>query len=161
MILESSGATPFGIFLLADEYLQAAHACLNASPRGRLTQGPARLLAYHACELFLKAHLRSHGCLITELRALNHDLQAMLTKAMERGLKPRRGLVSKLGGIAASNDYVRVRYSLRTEQVEVIASNAVNLAEKIRESVRIALDFDEFGNPKGELWAGPMPKDYP
>lgn len=159
MIPESSGATPFGIFLLADEYLDAARAVF-ATARA-MTHGPARLLAYHSCELFLKAYMRSHGSLIPELRAFQHDLPAMLAAATKMGLQPRKGMLKAFNILGESNDYVRVRYSLNTDAVRARAENAVSLAAKVRESVRVALNFDELGNPKGELWSGPLPADYP
>lgn len=159
MIPESSGATPFGIFLLADEYLAAARASLET--RQTLTYGPTRLLAYHSCELFLKAYMRSHGMLIADLRALQHDLPAMLAAATNMGFQPRKGMLRAFNVLEENNDYVRVRYSLKTEAVRFHAQNAIALAENARESVRLALNFDEFGNPKGELWNCPLPEDYP
>lgn len=160
MIPESSGATPFGIFLLADEYLAASRASL-VKTRQTLTYGPTRLLAYHSCELFLKAYMRSHGMLIADLRALQHDLPAMLAAATNMGFQPRKGMLRAFNVLAENNDYVRVRYSLKTEAVRFHAQNAIALAEKARENVRLALNFDEFGNPKGELWNCPLPEDYP
>ncbi len=160
MIPESSGATPFGIFLLADEYLAASRASL-VKTRHTLTFGPTRLLAYHSCELFLKAYMRSHGMLIVDLRAFQHDLAAMLATATEMGLQPKKGMLRAFKILEASNDYVRVRYSLKTDAVRTHAENAIALAEKARESVRLALNFDEFGNPRGELWNCPLPADYP
>lgn len=159
MIPESSGATPFGIFLLADEYLNGARASF-ATTRV-LTHGPTRLLAYHSCELFLKAFMRSHGSLIPDLRAFQHDLPAMLAAATKMGLTPRKGMLRAFNALEENNDYVRVRYSLNTDAVHTRAQNAITLAEKVRESVRVALNFDEPGNPKGELWGGPIPADYP
>lgn len=159
MIPESSSATPFGIFLLADEYLAAARACLQT--KQALTYGPTRLLAYHSCELFLKTYMRSHGMLIVDLRAFQHDLPAMLAAATKRGLQPKKGMLRAFEVLEENNDYVRVRYSLKTDAVRSHAQNAIALAENARESVRLALNFDEFGNPKSELWNCPLPADYP
>ncbi|QSZ57548.1 hypothetical protein BTN45_10830 [Rhizobium sp. ZX09] len=160
MIPESSGATPFGIFLLADEYLAASRASL-VKTRHALTYGPTRLLAYHSCELFLKTYMRSHGMLIADLRTFQHDLPAMLAAATKMGLRPKKGMLKAFKVLEENNDYVRVRYSLKTDAVRVHAQNAIALAEKARESVRIALNFDEFGNPRGELWNCPLPADHP
>ena len=159
MIPESSGATPFGIFLLADEYLAASRASFET--RQALTYGPTRLLAYHSCELFLKTYMRSHGMLIVDLRAFQHDLPAMLAAATKMGLQPENGMVKAFNVLAENNDYVRVRYSLKTDAVRSHAENAIALAEKARENVRLALNYDEFGNPRGELWSGALPADYP
>ncbi len=59
MIPEAAGATPFGIFLLADDFLKAAHAC-KAHSRIR-SGGPVRLLCFHAIELFLNATFAHRG----------------------------------------------------------------------------------------------------
>lgn len=158
MIPESSGATPYGIFLLADEYLRAAKSAVDQ--RG-LSKGPTRLLAYHACELFLKTYLRSHGSLIAELRAFQHQLPEMASAAMRKGLKPKAGTLRRLKKIDDVNDYVRVRYIVHEDNSETLAGLAVELAERLRECVRLALNFNEFGQPEGRLWAGAMPADYP
>ena len=55
MIPESAGATPYGIFQLAEGFRHAAVATMSAR---MLTSGPTRLLAYHSCELYLKAYLK-------------------------------------------------------------------------------------------------------
>lgn len=158
MIPESSGATPFGIFLLADEYLAASRASFET--RQALTYGPTRLMAYHSCELYLKTYMRSHGMLIADLRAFQHDLPAMLAAATKMGLRPKKGMLKAFKALEENNDYVRVRYSLKTDAVRVHAQNAIALAEKARESVRLALNFDEFGNPRGKLWNCPLPADH-
>jgi hypothetical protein len=77
------------------------------------------------------------------------------------GLQPKKGMLRAFKVLEENNDYVRVRYSLKTEAVRFHAQNAIALAENARESVRLALNFDEFGNPKGELWNCPLPEDYP
>jgi hypothetical protein len=92
MIPEAAGATPYGIFMLAKSFDEAA-VQLTATPSLRFSHGPVRLLLYHACELYLKAYLRSHRWNVGRLRSLNHDLSQMLDEAIAAGLKvaPKSG----------------------------------------------------------------------
>src|SRR5690554_1028033 len=108
MIPEAAGATPYGIFLLADAFLQAARD--TASNRRKSTEGPTRLLSYHACELFLKAFLREQGEDISTLRGYGHDLSAMLAGATAHGLQPTPQIIAQIKKASEKNDYVRVRY---------------------------------------------------
>ncbi|MFD1942989.1 HEPN domain-containing protein [Paradevosia shaoguanensis] len=158
MIPESSGATPFGIFLLADDFLQAARLVTSAS--GSPAQGPGRLLSYHAVELFLKAYLRSRGESIASLRGHGHDLESMLRQAEALGLvsSPKvRKFARKIGW---HNDYVRARYLVTRAEGADAARRILGCAEEVREQVRRALSFDEFGNPTATHWLGPLPEDY-
>lgn len=158
MIPESAGATPFGIFMLADEYLEAAkHSAKNAKGG---TNGPARLLAYHACELFLKTYLRSHGETVTALRDYGHELAAMLDASLKYGLSPSETITNHIAVATQRKDYVRVRYLVVDGSFGLRIEKVLNLATALRECVRLALDFNEFGMPNGELWAAPEPDDY-
>jgi hypothetical protein len=158
MIPESLGTTPFGVFSLADEYFDAAKLAAKA-PRSR-EHIPARFLAYHASELFLKCYLRFNGEHIKQLRSYDHDLETMLTAAHKYGLT----LVAKSAHHAAlsvqNKEYTRVRYPIGMSKFTLNLENALSLANEIRESVRMALDFDEWGQPLGNLWANGEPDDY-
>ncbi|BAV53024.1 Uncharacterized protein MLTONO_p0554 (plasmid) [Mesorhizobium loti] len=145
MIPESEGATPFGIFLLADSFLKAARA-VDASRRG-LTSGPTRLLCYHACELFLKCFLRSAGHDIETLRALGHNLHDMALAATGAGLTLPAKTVRQARTLADKNDYVRVRYMVVEKPGDIRPEVLLAMTESIRESVRLALGMDPFGNP--------------
>ncbi|RUU97524.1 HEPN domain-containing protein [Mesorhizobium mediterraneum] len=145
MIPESEGATPFGIFLLADSFLQAAKA-VDAGRRG-LTSGPTRLLCYHACELFLKCYLRSAGRDIEALRALGHNLHEMAVAAQGSGLVLPARTVSQAKTLADKNDYVRVRYMVVEKPGDIRPEVLLARTESIRESVRLALGMDPLGNP--------------
>jgi len=144
MIPESAGATPFGIFILADDFLMAA-TTNNANPRIR-TGGPVRLLCFHAIELFLKAYLRQRGQDIDTLRAYGHRLSDMAKAAESCGLTLSASTKTKLDFLTDRNDYVRVRYMV-VETPDDIKPNAVlALTKNVREAVRLALKYDEFGN---------------
>ncbi|MEQ1768477.1 MAG: HEPN domain-containing protein [Devosia sp.] len=143
MIPEAEGATPYGIFSLADAYLYAAKDTL-ANTR-KLTGGPTRLLCYHACELYLKAFLRERGEDIPTLRAYGHDLAAMLASAESKGLNPARKAAVAISEAVDRNDYVRVRYMVVEVETDFTVDQVMALAERIRACVRHALGFEEFG----------------
>ena len=145
MIPEASGATPVGIFLLADGFLDAARE--TAQTRRKATDGPTRLLCYHSCELFLKAFLRERGEDIEILRAYGHDLGKMLDSAKAKGLLPSRRVEKAITRVVAQNDYVRVRYMVVETDKDLASGDVLRLAERIRNAVRHALHLDEFGMP--------------
>jgi len=88
MIPDSAGATPYGIFRLADDYLRADRAAAVVRSRSR---GPTRLLCYHAAELFLKTFLRSNGLSVESLRNMQHDIPVMIDEALALGSSSRDG----------------------------------------------------------------------
>jgi HEPN domain-containing protein len=142
-----NGATPFGIFLLADSYLQAARDAAGNSRSS--TSGPTRLLGYHAAELFLKAYLREQGEQEEALRQYGHDLMQMLDRAVGYGLKPTNKTVQRIRLASATKDYVVVRYAVVEHGRSMKWETIVSLAEDVRECVRLALSFDDLGNPVG------------
>ena len=71
-----------------------------------LTSGPTRLLAYHACELYLKAYLREHGQEVKRLTRYRHDLDAMLAAAVAKGLCPGPRIEAQLRRATTRKDYV-------------------------------------------------------
>lgn len=143
MIPEAEGATPIGIFSLADEYLEAARG--NAA-RG-FAGGPTRLLCYHACELFLKAFLRERGEDIPTLRAYGHDLSRMLDSARAKGLLPSERGADIIKRVVDKNDYVRVRYMVSETKDDLPPVQALALADRVRRAVRHALKLNELGMP--------------
>lgn len=145
MIPEAAGATPFGIFLLADGFLQAARDTAG-NPR-KHTEGPTRLLCYHACELFLKAYLRERGEDVATLRGYGHDLVAMLDSSASHGMRSSPQIAAQIRKASKKNDYVRVRYMVTEDRFDIPADKVVRLAEAVRECVRLALGYDEFGVP--------------
>lgn len=157
MIADSVGASPFGIFLLGDEYLGMAR--LAATFPRATTFGPARLLAYHACELYLKTYLRSQNSSVTELRGMGHNLPDMAASAIAAGLHLDTRIVGRLATVEAQNDYVKARYTVVSEPGALKIETALDLGSSIRETVRIALDYDEFGMPRGEVWPAGEPSD--
>lgn len=145
MIPESEGATPFGIFLLADDYLHSARA-VAAVPRIRVG-GPVRLLCFHACELYLKCFLRTRGATIAALRDMGHDLHEMAVAAQAKGLAVKLDTLRQLAKLAERNDYVRARYVVVDVAGDLKPRSALILTEKLRELVRLALNMDPLGNP--------------
>lgn len=158
MIPESAGATPYGIFLLADDYLRAARSVeLHGSRYG----GPVRLLAYHAAELFLKTYMRSAGETVVALRGHGHDLLAMVDRASILGLQLPPKIWAQARKMAAKNDYVRVRYVVTDDRSDIPVEGVLRFAETIRLSVIAGLEMDPFGVPLNKLWLSGLPSDYP
>ena len=145
MIPEASGATPVGIFLLADGFFNAARDIARTAQRA--TDGPTRLLCYHSSELFLKAFLRECGEDVDTLRAYGHDLGKMLESAKSRGLLPSQKAERAITRVVAQNDYVRVRYMVVETDKDLASDEVLRLAKDIRRAVRHALHLDEFGMP--------------
>jgi len=142
-----SGATPYGMFQLADSYLAGARAVAEQASR-LLTAGPVRLLSYHASELFLKAYLKERGVEPDDLRSYGHDLERLMEVAVSHGLDRAPRTVAQLAKIAKRRDYVRVRYVVVEDREEISADAAIQLAESVRDTVRFALHYDEQGRPE-------------
>lgn len=157
MIPESAGATPLGIFILADDFLRAAR--LVAAANGRLPEGPVRLLVYHSAELFLKTYMRSAGETVVALRNQGHDLPAMVDRALALGLKLPPQIVAQARKVAVINDYVRVRY-VTEQRRDLSLDSTVRFSETIRSCVVAGLNLDENGVPLGRHWLGEPPSDY-
>jgi hypothetical protein len=71
-----------------------------------------------------------------------------MAKAAEScGLRLSSSTKEELDLLTARNDYVRVRYMV-VDTLDDIKPNAVlALTKNVREAVRLALKYDEFGNP--------------
>jgi HEPN domain-containing protein len=145
VIPEASGATPVGIFMLANKFLFAAET--NANLVGSRSDGPTRLLSYHACELFLKAFLRERGEDIETLRAYGHDLSKMLESAKAKGLLPSHQAEKAITRVVAKNDYVRARYMVTETDDDLSSDEVLRLTRRIRTAVRHALHLTDFGMP--------------
>jgi hypothetical protein len=158
MIPDSAGATPYGIFILADDFLGAARLVMGAP--GRRAAGPVRLLAYHSAELFLKTYMRSAGETIVVLRAQGHDLVEMIERSKSLGLKLPAPILAHARKATKTNDYVRVRY-VTQDRPDISLESFLQFAEAIRTSVIAALDLNEYGVPRGRHWLGEPPPDYP
>jgi HEPN domain-containing protein len=130
---EPDGRTPYGIFMLAEAFLQAAHDTFGRSIK--ITEGPTRLLCYHACELFLQAYLREHGEDDQTFRTYQHDLAAMYNSATAKGLESRSQVVDQLRKASVNKDYVRVRYMVTEDRLEREAEKVLALASAVRECV--------------------------
>jgi hypothetical protein len=159
MIPEAAGATPYGIFLLADDYLRSARSA--AADDRMSSKGPVRLLSYHAAELFLKCYLRSAGETIEALRTSGHDLASLLKRAQVLGLKLPPRIAAQANKMKRKNDYVRVRYVVVEERTDILVDSVLRLTETIRASVVEALGFSGDGVRQGNTWLGEAPADSP
>jgi hypothetical protein len=107
--LPGEGMTPYGIYLMAECYEEAA-TVVEAHHKRRFSDHPARLLYLHAAESYLRAFLRLHDHTPSEIRDLQHNLGAMTDKVVEHGMPLSVETAAYLRGVATENDYVRVRY---------------------------------------------------
>jgi hypothetical protein len=137
MIPEASDATPLDIFRLADAFYLAARD--TAPNRSKATDGPTRLLSYHASELFLKAFLRSRGEDVVKLRAYQHDFCQMLAQAKAKGLTPTRRAEAAILRVGQDNEYVRVRYMVVETRSDLPLTQVLSSTGHIRNAVRHAL----------------------
>ena len=112
-----------------------------------LTSGPTRLLAYHACELYLKAYLREHGQEVKRLTRYRHDLDAMLAAAVAEGLCPGPRIEARLRRATTRKDYVRVRYMVVERGSDISSEDVLELTDGVRHCVRTALGYNELGMP--------------
>ena len=75
------------LYSLSIEYLEAAKT-LNSVPPTKVNYGIVTYyLLGHAAELSLKSYLFKGGSSIQDLREVGHDLNSLLSKASELGLK--------------------------------------------------------------------------
>ena len=148
MVADATGASPIGIFLLADDYLAAAR--LTAQHDRLRVKGPTRLLSYHSCELFLKAYLREPGETEAGLRLFGHDLQAMMESACAKGLALSPQLVAQIIKATGKKDYVRVRYMVTEERSDIPEDKVLRLAMGVRECVRLAMGLNNLGMPEAK-----------
>jgi len=159
MIPAAAGATPLGIFLLADGYLKLARK--GAEEKSVFIDNASTLLAFHAAELYLKTYLRARGETIASLRKHGHSFVAQSMRAAELGLLMR----DKDRLLAAEADlkagYVGARYLVCPGDGFFRPAQAIGFASSLRRTVSAALNFDKKGNPKSGVWLGPPPPDYP
>ena len=109
--VHGAGLTPYGMFLRAESYHQAAEI-LHGSKQFLNSDNPKRLLFYHAIEGYLRAFLRMNGREAEEIRSYMHDFARMYEDCETAGLVLRRKTAAFLRETGGDNDYVRVRYEL-------------------------------------------------
>lgn len=78
----------------------------------------------------------------------------MAISAQENGLDLGTSVVRKLDRLTERNDYVRVRYMVVDTKGDIKPEAILVLANEVREAVRLALRFDEFGNPFAQVSIG-------
>jgi len=158
MIPESAAATPYGIFVLADDYLAAADVAHRAPQIG---PGPVRLLCFHAAELFLKTYMRSAGATVATLRGMGHDLLLMVEQSASFGLNLPPDIAEQARALSDKKDYVRARYMVVDVPGDMAEEGALSFCRAIRTAVVEALNMDDAGVPKGNEWLGELPCDHP
>jgi hypothetical protein len=81
--------TPIGMFHYAQSYALSAKSLNEKRIEATHPNAPIRFLYCHAIELYLKAYLLLHGISLSDLssRALGHNLEKLMSKAVEYGLE--------------------------------------------------------------------------
>lgn len=106
--VHGSGVTAYGALAIAEEYKRAAELLgADAMQSGRM---PHRLLALHALERFLRAHLLHTGQTPEAIRDFRHDIEKMRVDCEAHGLRISKQSRHFITAVAAEGDYVRVRY---------------------------------------------------
>lgn len=135
---EGDGSQDDGtLFSLSGEFLEAARV-LQASPPVRLNFSSATYyLLGHCAELMLKAYLFKRGQTINDLRKINHNLAALVSRAREAGLSNTVSLehLLKLAG-----EYKEKSFEYRTRRKKTFPTISL-LIEEI-EILQAAI-FDE------------------
>ncbi len=75
----------------------------------------------------------------------------MARSAKNSGLGLGNTVIRKLDRLTEKNDYVRVRYMVLDTSDDIKPTAILMLTSEVREAVRQALQFDEFGNPPASL----------
>jgi HEPN domain-containing protein len=85
---EDERTNPIGLFNYADSYWRSARALEKARVNATHRDAPVCFLYYHAIELYLKAHLRSEGFTVKQLRSkkFGHNAVNLRDEAKLKGL---------------------------------------------------------------------------
>jgi hypothetical protein len=102
--------TALGLFNYAQSYRAAADCLLSAELKTTHPQAPMTFLYYHAIELYLKAHLRSQGLTVAELRQVSHNISKLAAAVESRGLVLEDEDKEVLSLMAEADNIIRSRY---------------------------------------------------
>jgi len=104
-------AAPADVLALAGAYREAAIAIEGHGRKGDpISRAPYRLLAIHAIELYLNAHLLHSGREPSYVRGLQHDMAARGDQCVAGDLALRKRTARHLRTIAANREYLVTRY---------------------------------------------------
>jgi len=140
-------ASPQQVRQLADEYRRAAHLLAGQVRRREpLSRAPFRLSALQAIELYLSAFLLHQGWPPHEVRGLQHDITARVGHALLAGLKLKERTIAHLRTLAASREYLILRYG-------------PELIDPSTQSNRLTATLEELAGKLTELMAQPPAPD--
>lgn len=134
-------ATPDDFICLADEYRRGAEILASYEQKGKpQSRAAARLLAAHAIELYLNAHLRAAGLTNPEIRALGHDLRVRAERSMKHGLSLRARTARHLMLMSDQREYLVTRYGPErlkslSPRTQILAS-MTDVAMKVKKQLR-------------------------
>lgn len=128
-------AGPSEVLALAHEYRRAAEALLPTGRRGSpLSRAPYRLIAIHAIELYLNAHLLAAGHSPAEVRRLQHDFASRTQRAIDTRLVLRLRTLTHLKRLSERREYLTTRYDCaptETSELNRLGASLAEVAEKV------------------------------
>lgn len=90
---------------------------------------------------------------------MGHDLVRMADEGVQLGLHIDQRQISQMETIERLDDYVKARYTAVSIPGTPGIGTALEIATSLRETVRLALDYDDFGMPTGPIWPDGEPAD--
>ena len=141
-ITEDDRTSETGLFNYADAYLKAGDRIFDPSARG-WNNAPAKMLHYHAVELYLKAYLRAQNVSAADLkgRQFGHRLFVIAAEAKSRGLEVPQNILEFLEQADELNDPIESRYLRNRNGPYIQPAEVKNCAHEVRSLARIALGF--------------------
>ncbi len=130
---DHKGTTAAGLYFLAEDFLRAAK--LTAEDRRTLTGGPSRLLALHACELFLKAYLLHAAATFRPSQLRTHNFAKLYKLATAADLRVTKSSADGLLRATELAEHNRARYVVVQRRGELPAKRAIAIATELHGKV--------------------------
>jgi HEPN domain-containing protein len=107
---EDDRTTALGLFNYARSYRASADCLLQNRLKVPHPHAPVSFLYYHAIELYLKAHLRSQGLTVAQLRKVGHNVGKLAGEVQARGLVLDDEDKEVLQSMSEADNVIRSRY---------------------------------------------------
>ena len=102
--------TPIGLFNYARSYWRSAEQLRVSKVDVTHPDAPVVFLFYHAIELYLKAHVRSAGYKLDQLKSISHNIEKAGRAAQKEGLRLTEDDFALLKVINSDDNVIRSRY---------------------------------------------------
>ncbi|RJT23003.1 hypothetical protein D3227_39155 [Mesorhizobium waimense] len=111
-VVHGAGVTPYGMYLMAQNYRATADALENVVVLPHVTDHPRHFLYYQALEHFLRTFLHLKGQKLKKIQRLGHDWGKMLDRCQFYDLQLPAQAEKFIRSSALDNALVRVRYEI-------------------------------------------------